>query len=137
MDTYLIWLLAGFLLMIVELISGTFVLLMLGIAAFAGSLMAWLGFGLWPQALVAVIVAMLGLVWVWKRPRRDGPPMASLDLGQAVTVDKWVDREAGRARVRYRDTLWDARIEGTTDVDTYYITAVEGNTLRVSAASRA
>lgn len=136
MDTYLIWLLAGFLLMIVELITGTFVLLMLGVAAFAGSLMAWLGLGLWPQTVVAVIVAVSGLAWVRKRPRSEGPPMAHIDLGQAVTVDKWLDRAAGRARVRYRDTLWDARVEGTTDLDTYYITAVEGSTLRVSAASQ-
>ena len=33
MDTYLIWLIAGFLLVIVELVSGTFYLLVLGIAS--------------------------------------------------------------------------------------------------------
>src|SRR3989304_1816116 len=38
MDTYLIWLAAGFLLVIVELVSGTFYLLVLGVAALAGGL---------------------------------------------------------------------------------------------------
>jgi len=35
MDHYLTWLIAGFLLVIVELLSGTFYLLVLGIAAMA------------------------------------------------------------------------------------------------------
>lgn len=135
METYLVWLLAGVALIIAELITGTFFLLVLGIAAFAGAFMAWLNLGFWLQALASAAVAVTGVVWVQRHPRSSrGKPMASLDVGEAVTVDAWIDRSNGRARVRYRDTLWDARVEGATEGEVYYITAVDGSTLRVAAA---
>ena len=137
MDTYLVWLLAGFALIIAELVTGTFFLLMLGIAAFAGAAMAWAGLGFWPQALGSAAVAVAGVIWVRRHPRSGGDkPMASLDVGQSVTVDSWTDRPGGRARVRYRGTLWDALVEGATDGEVFYITAVDGSTLKVAAAPR-
>ena len=47
METYLVWLAAGFVLVIAELVTGTFFLLVLGIAAFAGSATAWFGLEFW------------------------------------------------------------------------------------------
>lgn len=137
MDTYLAWLLAGFALVIAELLTGTFYLLVLGVAAFAGGGAAWLGQGIGVQALAAAVVAVAGVVWVQRHPRQSrGRPMASLDAGQAVTLDHWIDAGAGRARVRYRDSLWDADVEGGSATasagETLFITAVEGNTLKVS-----
>lgn len=64
METYLIWLVAGFVLVIAELVTGTFFLLVLGIAAFAGSAMAWFGLGFWLEALCAATVAVAGVFWV-------------------------------------------------------------------------
>lgn len=134
MDNYLLWVMVGFALIIAELLTGTFFLLVLGIAAFAGAAMGWLGQGFWPQALVSAVVAVAGVVWVQRRPRSSrGKPMASLDAGQVVTLDHWIDRAGGRARVHYRDSLWDAVVEGATDGEVFHITAVEGNTLRVSS----
>ena len=49
METHLIWLAAGFILVIAELLTGTFYLVVLGIAAFAGALATWFGLGHWPQ----------------------------------------------------------------------------------------
>ncbi len=137
MEPYLFWLLAGFSLIIAELVTGTFFLLVLGVAAFAGAAIAWVGQGFWPQALVSAALAVAGVVWVQRHPRSSrGKPMASLDVGQQVTVDRWTDRAGGRARVCYRDTLWDAVVEGSTDGDAYYISAVDGNTLKVSSRPR-
>ncbi len=137
METYLFWLLAGFALIIAELLTGTFFLLVLGVAAFAGAAMAWVGQGFWPQALVSAALAVAGVVWVQRHPRSSrGKPMASLDVGQQVTVDRWTDRAAGRARVRYRDTLWDAIVDGPTEGETYYISGVDGNTLKVSSGAK-
>ena len=137
METYVFWLLAGFALIIAELLTGTFFLLVLGVAAFAGAAMAWVGQGFWPQALISAALAVAGVVWVQRHPRSSrGKPMASLDVGQQVAVDRWTDRAAGFARVRYRDTLWDAMVEGSTDGETYYIVAVEGNTLKVSSRAK-
>ena len=136
METYLVWLVAGFALVIAELVTGTFFLLVLGIAAFAGSATAWFGLGFWIEALCSAVVAVAGVLWVrQQRKTMQRPDMASLDLGQAVAFDSWVSREQGRARVKYRNTQWDAEVEGERDLEpgqVLFIRAVDGNTLKVS-----
>jgi len=136
MDTYLVWLAAGFVLVIAELVTGTFFLLVLGIAAFAGSCAAWFGLSFWLQALLSAGIAVAGVIWVRQhRKAMAQPDMASLDVGQAVTLDAWVSREQGTARVKYRNTLWDAEVEGVCEFapgQVLFIHAVEGNTLKVA-----
>jgi membrane protein implicated in regulation of membrane protease activity len=136
METYLVWLAAGFVLVIAELVTGTFFLLVLGIAAFAGSATAWFGLGFWVEALCAAAVAIAGVFWVHQhRKTMPQPDMASLDVGQAVTLDAWVNRDQGAARVKYRNTLWDAEVEGEREFDhgqVLFIHAVDGNTLKVA-----
>ena|ERR1700690_3830325 len=138
METYLVWLAAGFALVIAELVTGTFFLLVLGIAAFAGSATAWFGFGFWLEALCAAVVGIAGVFWVrQQRKAMQRPDMASLDVGQAVTLDAWVNREQGAARVKYRNTLWDAEVAGEREFDrgqVLFIHAVDGSTLKVSKA---
>lgn len=136
MDTYLIWLAAGFMLVIVELASGTFYLLVLGIAALAGGLVAYAGLPLSVQAGAAAVLAVTGVVWV-NRVRRasNAEKMASLDVGQPSAFDHWVDRAAGQARVKYRDALWDASVVGEIagePGENLYVVSVNGNTLKVS-----
>ena len=136
MENYLVWLAAGFALVIAELVTGTFFLLVLGIAAFAGSATAWFGMGFWVEALCAATVAVAGVFWV-RQQRKASPQadMASLDLGQPVTFDAWVSRDQGAARVSYRNTQWDAVVEGERDLDhgqLLFIHAIDGNTLRVA-----
>lgn len=53
MDSYLLWLLLGFGLLIVELLTGTFYLLMFGIAAFAAAAVAFFGQGFPIQIMTA------------------------------------------------------------------------------------
>ena len=136
METYLVWLAAGFVLVIAELVTGTFFLLVLGIAAFAGSATAWFGLGFWLEALCAATVAVAGVLWVRRqRKSMQQPDMASLDVGQAVAFDARVSREQGTARVKYRDALWDAEIEGERELShgqALFIHAVDGNTLKVA-----
>jgi len=136
MESYLLWLVAGFALVIAELVTGTFFLLVLGLAAFAGSATAWFGFGFWLEALSAAVVAVAGVFWVrQQRKAMQRPDMAALDIGQPVTLEAWVSREQGAARVNYRNTQWDAQVEGEREFDRgqlLFIRAVDGNTLRVS-----
>ena len=136
MESYLLWLVAGFVLVIAELVTGTFFLLVLGLAAFAGSATAWFGFGFWLEALSAAVVAVAGVFWVRQQRRAmQQPDMAALDIGQPVTLEAWVSREQGAARVNYRNTQWDAQVEGEREFDPgqlLFIQAVDGNTLRVS-----
>lgn len=140
MPSYLLWLIAGFALLIIEVMTGTFYLLVLGGAAFAGALAAYFGVGAFAQVLFTGVVAMLGLIAVnrWHKSRSATPSIDdSLDVGQAVTLESWLDQNTQRVRVKYRGSAWDARLVGDTNVnigDTLFICGAKGNLLDVSVA---
>lgn len=141
MDTYLIWLVAGFVLIVVELVSGTFYLLVLGVAALAGGVVAYAGLPLSVQAIAASALAVVGVVWVNRVRRASGSvKMRSLEVGQPAAFDRWVDRAAGQARVKYRDALWDASVVGEVSGEpgeVLYVASIDGNTLKVSKTRQA
>jgi len=61
--------------------------------------------------------------------------MQGLDFGQPAAFDSWVNKGAGHARVKYRDSLWDAQVaDGAAGEpgEILYITSVDGSTLKVS-----
>ena len=136
MDISLAWLIAGVALIVAELVTGTFYLLVLGIAALAGAGVAYLGGSLLAQAIVAAVVAVAGVVWVHRNRQTINPKrMQALDFGQPATFESWINKSAGHARVRYRDTLWDAQVAGEASGEPgeiLYITSVDGSTLKVS-----
>lgn len=138
MADYLLWLIAGLALIVIEVMTGTFYLLVLGIAAFAGALAAYFGANLLAQVTCTGVFAAIGLFAVqrWRQARAaDPPPDRSLDLGQAVTIESWLDPNTKRVRVRYRDASWDAQLVGDADVqlnDTVYICGSRGSQLQVS-----
>jgi membrane protein implicated in regulation of membrane protease activity len=138
MPDYLIWLIAGFLLIIIEVMTGTFYLLVLGVAAFAGALAAYLGFGAFAQVAFTGAVAILGLIAVsrWRKSRPDSAQKdRSLDVGQAVILESWLDQNNKRVRVKYRGASWDARLIGDANAqisDTLFICGTDGSELQVS-----
>jgi membrane protein implicated in regulation of membrane protease activity len=136
MDAHLAWLIAGAALIIAELVTGTFYLLVLGVAALVGSGIGYAGGTLLWQSLAAAAVAVAGVVWVQRYKHAVMPErMRGLDVGQPAAFESWVNKGAGHARVRYRDALWDAHIAGDASAEPgeiLYITAVDGNTLKVS-----
>ena len=137
MEMYLWWAVTGIVLIIVEMLTGTFYLLVLGIAALAAAAAAYGGFSFWVQAVVMAAVAVIGVILV-KRFRGAALPGASqsLDIGQSVVLDTWISEADGLARVTYRNAQWEARVTGerVAGGKVFYIYAVDGNTLRVSAA---
>jgi len=136
MDLPLAWLIAGFVLIIVELVTGTFYLLVLGVAALFGAGVGYAGGAFVWQAIVAAIVAVAGVIWVHRFRQTLNPKrMQGLDFGQPAAFDSWVNQGAGQARVKYRDALWDAQVAGGVSGEPgeiLYITSVDGNTLKVS-----
>jgi membrane protein implicated in regulation of membrane protease activity len=142
MDLWLLWTIVGFVLVITELVTGTFYLLVLGLGAFVGAIAAWLGANQVVQALAAGGLAVAGTWFVhhWHESRRALAVKGSnfLDRGQPVVLDGWANENAGIARVKYRGTTWDARVpEGAprpTVGSTLYIEAQEGSMLVVAAA---
>src|SRR5437899_13043753 len=98
MDLSLIWLIAGFILIIVELVTGTFYLLVLGLAALVGAGVGYArGAFVW-QAVGAAVVAVAGAIWVNPLKKKMAPTrLRGLDAGQPSAVDSWVNRSAGHA----------------------------------------
>lgn len=116
-DATIWWLLAGAA-VAVELLTGTFYLLMLGIGLAAGALAAHAGAALALQLVAAALVGG-GAVGGWhlvRRGRDGGKDGAStnlnLDAGSAIHVDAW--SEDNTATVRYRGALWTAVPAGGT-----------------------
>ena len=142
MDLWLLWLIAGFALVIAELVTGTFYLLTLGVGAFAAALVAWLGGNTLVQASIGGAIALLGAwavhVWHSKNRTQDEGRANLLDRGQPVVLEGWSNEPAGLARVKYRGASWDARIaqpEGRPPPGaTLYIDNIEGSVLVVVAA---
>ncbi len=136
MEEYLAWATIGLALVIVELLTGTFYLLVLGIAAFGSALAAWLGQGFNVQVILGAVVAVAGcyLVHLY-RVKNAAQQMSPVDAGQPATFESWVDRGARLARVRYRGASWDAVVDGDAAPEsgaTLYVLAANGNTLKVS-----
>jgi membrane protein implicated in regulation of membrane protease activity len=136
MDHATIWAVIGLVLVIVELLTGTFYLLMLGIAAFGAALAAWLGFEFSAQTIVAAVISAIGCYGVHVyRARNRAQQMAPIDAGMPASFESWLDAGARLARVRYRGASWDARVEGGEALEpgaTVYVLAADGNTLRVA-----
>jgi membrane protein implicated in regulation of membrane protease activity len=106
------WMLAGGAI-VVELLTGTFYLLMLAIGMAAAALAAHLGAGQVVQLLVAAAVGSGAVVaWRFKQRRNRGEPPAqanpnvNLDIGETVHIAAW--NADGTASVQYRGANWTA-----------------------------
>jgi len=137
LDPSLAWAILGLILVIIELVSGTFYLLMLGAAAFGAAGAAWLGQDLPVQALIAAAIAAAGCYWVHAyRVKNAASQMPHIDAGQPASFESWIDEGARLARVSYRGTSWDALIDGDASPQggaRLYVLSANGNTLKVTA----
>lgn len=141
MDQYFIWLVIGIVLVIAELVTGTFYLLFLGIAAIVGAAVAYLGAPFWAQAIISAVVLTMGVIWIQRHKRMAKEPgMRGLDIGQPVKWESWINQSDSLARVRYRDAQWDAKVSGEIrgePGEVLYITSVDGATLHVAKSRQA
>lgn len=137
MDHALIWAIGGLALVIAELLTGTFYLLMLGVAAFGAAAGAYFGLPFSAQVVVAAIVSAAGCYGVHLyRSRADNKSMPPIDAGMPATFEQWIDPAGRLARVRYRGASWEARVEEGAAPETgglLYVVNVDGNTLKVAA----
>ncbi len=140
MEEYFLWAILGLALVLVELLTGTFYLLMLAIAAFGAGFAAWLGQPFGVQAVVAAVISAAGCYGAHLyRAKNAKQQMAPVDAGQPARFENWVDQGAGRARVRYRGAAWDALVEMNPEKAAafeegalLYVISVNGNTLKVT-----
>lgn len=140
MTDWMNWLAAAGVLVILELFTGTFYLLMIAIGLAFGALAALAGAHGPVQAIVAGAVGVVA-TGLLHRSRLGKPAKTNaardrnvnIDIGQSVSVPAWHD---GRARVMYRGALWDVELgQGATpQAGEYRIVEVQGSRLVVSNA---
>jgi membrane protein implicated in regulation of membrane protease activity len=131
MGSFWWWWIAAAVLIGAELVTGTFYVLAVGIAAALGGVAAWMGFGLAGQFAVAGVlgVVLTGAAHHWRLSRAMPAPEPGFDVGQLVHVNNWNDD--GTARVAYRGSTWDAELESPTvpRTSSLYICATRGSVL--------
>jgi membrane protein implicated in regulation of membrane protease activity len=108
-----LWWLSTGAIVTMELLTGTFYLLMLGIGTAAAALSAHLGAALGVQMLVAAGVGGGAVIsWHLLREKKSLEPPAqsnvnvNLDIGETVHIEAWKDD--GTADVQYRGARWTA-----------------------------
>ena len=136
MDPALAWAIVGLVLVIAELLSGTFYLLMLAVAAFGAALAAYFGQSFPVQSIVAALLAAAGCYAAHVyRAKSSSKRMAPIDAGMPASFESWLDARSRLARVRYRGASWDAQVQGNEAVEpgaTLFVVAADGNTLKVA-----
>lgn len=115
MQGYIGWFLLAFALLGLEMLSGTFYMIVFSIAAAAAGIIAYFHFGITVQLSVATLVGVVGtrLLRAWKAAniRPSTAAERNFDIGQAVQVETW--RDDGSLRVQYRGSQWDAELESS------------------------
>jgi membrane protein implicated in regulation of membrane protease activity len=145
MTDWMIWFAVACALVILEMATGTFYLLMIAIGVAGGGIVALSGAsGTW-QCIIAAAIAAIA-TFALRRSRfgrsenldasRD--PGVNLDIGQTLEVAEWrhaagTTSATSTARVMYRGALWDVELAGggTAVPGVFRIQEIRGNRLIV------
>ncbi|MES3040582.1 MAG: NfeD family protein [Pseudomonadota bacterium] len=121
-----------------ELLSGTFYLLLLALAAAVTAIATWLGMtdGVAQGALFSLLALLLCGLWSRRRPAVLKSQVSAINQGSA----RWLGRELvlpdgivqGQARVQLDDSHWTVHGPDCAPGRHAVITAVEGNVLVVT-----
>ena len=144
MTPWMIWATLAVLLVIVELFTSTFYLLMIAFGFVAGTVAAFIGMSLSWQLLVAAVVGSIATIalhksrYGWKgNADASSDPNVNMDIGQSLQISEWRDAGHGTyvARAMYRGAQWDVELRHTRpDPGLYTIEQVQGSRLIVRPA---
>ncbi|ODP30852.1 NfeD family protein [Pandoraea sp. ISTKB] len=143
MEQAWLWFGVAGLIVVLELASGTFYLLMVALGVAAGGVAALLRAD-WPLQWVTAAVVAGVAVWVLRRSRfgkrrikvdASADPNTNLDIGQRLRVESW--RPDGQARAMYRGAEWDIELMPgeAPDAGWFVIREVRGSRLYVVHAT--
>lgn len=136
------WLVMAGLVVILEMFTGTFYLLMVSVGLAAGALAALLGMNPSVQTLAAAVVgvaatAVLRRSKIGRIHRSDASrdPNVNMDIGQTISVQHWSHQDGGKntARVSYRGAMWDIELasDATAQPGVFKIQEIRGSHLIV------
>jgi membrane protein implicated in regulation of membrane protease activity len=139
----LFWWIGAGVLVVLELISGTFYLLMIALGCVAAAIAHMAGAAADLQFAIAAVVALAAVLLLrrsrfGRRTRKEASknPDVNLDIGQTLSVPAWHER---RARVNYRGAAWDVELAAgePEDAQIYEIVEMRGSCLVVAASRQA
>lgn len=139
MAGYVWWFVLGFALLIAELMTGTFYLMVIAIAFACAGLADLLGAPFVMQLVVAAIIGFGGSIWLrnsrFGKPATGADPTQQMDVGQRLRIEQWA--ENGTARASYRGAMWDVELAPGEVVGTgdFEIREVRANRLIVARAT--
>jgi membrane protein implicated in regulation of membrane protease activity len=143
MVDYVVWFVIGFGLVIAELLTGTFYLLVIAIAFGAAGIAALLGGPVVLQLATAAAFSLGGTLWLRQssfgrrlRDRATSDRVQNMDVGQTLRVDQWAPNRTARAN--YRGATWDVELAPGEEAASgeFVIRAINANRLIVAAKPR-
>jgi membrane protein implicated in regulation of membrane protease activity len=139
MSDWIWWMVLAFGLLILELLTGTFYLLVIAAALAGGGLAGLAGASFELQLVVAAVMGFSGAVWLRRsrfgRLKTEADDLQNMDIGQVVRIDSW---SAGNtARAQYRGAEWDVLLASGESAapGEFVIQAVQGSRLVVARKS--
>lgn len=142
MDSYVWWFVVGFGLLVAELLTGTFYLMVIAAALGVAGLAALAGTSLTLQFVLAAAIGLGGSMWLrstrfGKRLHEHGKdPVQNMDIGQSLRIEEWTPSRTARAS--YRGATWDIELApGEQPVSgEFVIREIQANRLIVAAKPR-
>jgi membrane protein implicated in regulation of membrane protease activity len=143
MADWIVWFVLAGVIVICEIFTGTFYLLMIGAGLAAGGIAALLGANNPAQLATAALVGVAATYALrrsrWgRRPSTDAArdPNVNLDIGQTLAIENWSGNGSGTdaTRVSYRGAQWDVELApgAVAKPGIFVISEVRGSRLIVS-----
>jgi membrane protein implicated in regulation of membrane protease activity len=131
------WFVLAFVLVVAELLTCTFYLLMIAIALAGGGLASLAGLSFTLQLVIAAAIGFAGALLL-RRTRfgrlhnNQAEPLQNMDVGQTVKIDGWTGSRTARAS--YRGAQWDIELAPGEDAQPgeFVIQAIQANRLVVA-----
>ena len=137
MGDWVWWFVLAFVLLLAELLSGTFYLLMIAIALAGAGIASLAGASLTAQLLIAAIIGFAGALLLrrlrlGRQQNEQAEPLQNMDVGQTVLVDGWTGSRTARAS--YRGAQWDIELAPGEEAQPgeFVIQAIHANRLVVA-----
>jgi membrane protein implicated in regulation of membrane protease activity len=137
MGDWVWWFVLAFVLLLAELLSGTFYLLMIAIALAGAGIASLAGASLTVQLLIAAIIGFTGALLLrrlrfGRQQNEQAEPLQNMDVGQTLQVHKWTGSRTARAS--YRGAQWDIELAPGEEAQPgeFVIQAIHANRLVVA-----
>ena len=142
MAGYVWWFVIGFGLLIAELLTGTFYLLIIAVAMGAAGIAYLVGASFALQLVIAAVIGLGGSMWLrttkWgqRLHERGDDRVQNMDIGQSLRVDQWSPTRTARAQ--YRGSTWEVELApGEHPIaGDFVIREIQANRLIVAAKPR-